>query len=247
MQKHLSRKLSLDQLSALTGLSKFHLIRVFKSETGIAPHTFLSAIRIQEAKRLLKETEKSVIEICLDVGYESATTFSYHFNAAVGLPPTEYRSRSRESTPREFLESALQYIEGAQALHGRTVTVDVVGDDLVDHAIFVGAFAKPIPIGRPISGGLLLSPGQIRLQRPTEARTWWLLAAAIPLTVPPYEADVCKVGVSRILASHSHNELALRPLSATDPPLVLAVPALLPKTEINKRTQTHELATIFAS
>ena len=79
--------------------SKFHFTRMFQRAVGIPPGRFLTAVRIQEAKRLLLSTPLSVGEIAARVGYSSIGTFSAKFKSSVGLSPTDYRDVARYAGP----------------------------------------------------------------------------------------------------------------------------------------------------
>jgi AraC-like DNA-binding protein len=74
-------------------VSEAHFIRTFKSTFGETPHRYLQRRRVERAMFLLRETPRSVTDICLDVGFGSLGTFSRTFTDIVGETPTEYRSR----------------------------------------------------------------------------------------------------------------------------------------------------------
>ncbi len=81
----------LDDLSQECGLSKFHLIRLFKKETGVSPAKYLNQIRIDLSKQLLRTTQKSVIEISQDSGFRDLSAFNKAFKKLTGQSPTSYR------------------------------------------------------------------------------------------------------------------------------------------------------------
>jgi AraC family transcriptional regulator len=91
MRENLSDPLNIDDMARVAMFSKFHFTRVFQRVTGISPGRFLSAVRLQEAKRLLISTKLNVADISLRVGYASVGTFSTRFTKSVGVPPTTYR------------------------------------------------------------------------------------------------------------------------------------------------------------
>lgn len=76
MREHLGDELTIDDMARTAMFSKFHFSRVFRQVTGISPGRFLSALRLQEAKRLLLSTSLSVADISIQVGYSSVGTFS---------------------------------------------------------------------------------------------------------------------------------------------------------------------------
>lgn len=82
---------TISELAYGTGLSHFHFIRAFKASLGVSPHRFLKLLRIQRAKDLLASTRRSILEIALDVGYDSGQTLSRSFRQEVGVTPISYR------------------------------------------------------------------------------------------------------------------------------------------------------------
>ncbi len=91
MENGLDRDFSLEALAAVAGLSPFHFSRVFKQSTGFTPSAYFIRLRMAEARRLLRETDKAIIEIGLDVGYSSPSHFAQVFRKEVGVTPSEYR------------------------------------------------------------------------------------------------------------------------------------------------------------
>lgn len=91
MAEHLAEQFHLDRLAAQVGLSKFHFNRLFKSATGVSPSRYHINLRMNEAKRQLRETKKSVVEIALDVGYATPSHFAQLFHRETGLSPSDYR------------------------------------------------------------------------------------------------------------------------------------------------------------
>jgi AraC family transcriptional regulator len=91
MATHIADEFNLEQLAAKAGLSKFHFIRLFKSATGVPPSHYHQNLRMTEAKRLLRETKQSVIEIALEVGYANPSHFARLFRRETGFPPSDYR------------------------------------------------------------------------------------------------------------------------------------------------------------
>lgn len=91
MAEHVSEEFSLDRLAEHGGLSKFHFNRLFKSATGISPSHYNINLRINLARRLLRETKKSIVEIALEVGYATPSHFAQIFRKETGLSPSDYR------------------------------------------------------------------------------------------------------------------------------------------------------------
>jgi AraC family transcriptional regulator len=95
IQAHLAQAISLTQLAAVGQTSPAHFARLFKHATGLAPHRYVIVRRMEEAKRLLSETEVSLSEIALQVGCADQSHFSALFRRHVGMTPKAYRDRTR--------------------------------------------------------------------------------------------------------------------------------------------------------
>jgi AraC family transcriptional regulator len=91
MTDHMADDFSLDQLAAQAGLSKFHFHRLFKSAVGVAPLRYHINLRMDQSKRLLRETKKSIVDVALDVGYTKPSHFAQLFRRETGLSPSDYR------------------------------------------------------------------------------------------------------------------------------------------------------------
>ncbi|HLQ14254.1 MAG TPA: AraC family transcriptional regulator [Candidatus Eisenbacteria bacterium] len=85
--------LDIPNLAEVACVSEAHFIRTFKSTFGETPHRYLQRRRVERAMFMLRETEKSVTDVCLDSGFTSLGTFSRTFRDIVGMSPTDYRSR----------------------------------------------------------------------------------------------------------------------------------------------------------
>ena len=72
-------------------MSEAHFIRTFRATFGETPHRYLQRRRVERSMFMLRETGRSVTEICLDVGFTSLGTFSRTFREIVGRTPTQYR------------------------------------------------------------------------------------------------------------------------------------------------------------
>jgi AraC-like DNA-binding protein len=86
--------LNIEALASVASVSEAHFIRTFRSTFGETPHRYLQRRRVERAMFLLRETGRTVTEICLDVGFTSLGTFSRTFRDIVGMNPTEYRQRT---------------------------------------------------------------------------------------------------------------------------------------------------------
>jgi AraC family transcriptional regulator len=91
LEDHLAEPFDLAQLAATVGMSEFHFSRLFKRATGLSPSRYFIRQRIARAQRLLQETDTSIIEVGMSVGYFSPSHFAQVFRRETGLPPSHYR------------------------------------------------------------------------------------------------------------------------------------------------------------
>src|SRR6185437_4289076 len=92
MDRTYAQPLDVPSLARIAFVSEAHFIRTFRSTFGETPHRYLQRRRVERSMFLLRETDRSVTDICLDVGFSSLGTFSRTFGEIVGESPTAYRS-----------------------------------------------------------------------------------------------------------------------------------------------------------
>jgi transcriptional regulator GlxA family with amidase domain len=90
-----SRATSVEDLAQRSGLPASTFKRRFKQATGYSPLHYLQRLRIEEAKRLLEQSEAPVEEICWTVGYDEPASFRRLFKRVTSLTPSEYRRKFR--------------------------------------------------------------------------------------------------------------------------------------------------------
>src|SRR3954464_15133954 len=88
-----AESLDVPAIARIAHVSSAHFSRQFRDTFGETPHRYLQRRRVERAMELLRETDRSVTEICLDVGFNSLGTFSRTFRDVVGESPSTYRSR----------------------------------------------------------------------------------------------------------------------------------------------------------
>ena len=103
LASHATEQISLDQLGAVAGLSKYHLLRAFTRETGITPYSYLETIRIDRAKTLLKQGVTPA-EAALCAGFSDQSHFTNAFKRFIGLTPGQYRRVFAENRAGELAE-----------------------------------------------------------------------------------------------------------------------------------------------
>ena len=91
MDRDYAQPLDIPALAKIAIVSEAHFIRVFKSTFGETPHRYLQRRRVERAMFLLRESDRSVTDICFDVAFTSLGTFSRTFREIVGETPSGYR------------------------------------------------------------------------------------------------------------------------------------------------------------
>jgi AraC family transcriptional regulator len=231
MHEHVGEEFPLDEMARVAIMSPFHLNRVFRKLTGVPPCRFLTALRLETAKRLLLTSAQSVTDISLDVGYNSLGTFTRRFSELVGVPPSIFRNlsitgvRSALNRRRERVPVRREW-----SSPGVSGSVDAPGDWC--GPIFVGLFASCIPQGRPVACTQLSAPGPFRLP-PVPDGTYFLGAVGLPWSLNQREyllyehalrdgfAVPLRIGrgVNRMVP-----RLVLRSPQPIDPPILLTLP-----------------------
>jgi AraC family transcriptional regulator len=222
--------LSLDDLARTATMSKFHFLRTFRDVTGVTPVRFLSAVRLQEAKRLLQGTSLDVAGVSNQVGYGSLGTFTRRFTECVGMSPTQYRRLARG----ESVQMPGGITRRRPGTQSGTVsgTVHTVGT-AASSTVFLGAFPGRIPQGRPVACTAVNRHGPWRMTA-VPPGSWYLLAVAVdqtPTDSPPDPADlpllVGTAGPVRVATGiQAHVDVTIRPLDWIHPPMLFALPGV---------------------
>jgi AraC-like DNA-binding protein len=91
MDRAYAEPLDVRAVAAVAYVSEAHFSRSFRAVFGETPHRYLQRRRVERSMFLLRETERSVTDICFDVGFTSLGTFSRTFREIVGETPSGYR------------------------------------------------------------------------------------------------------------------------------------------------------------
>ncbi|MBN3932805.1 helix-turn-helix transcriptional regulator [Streptomyces verrucosisporus] len=228
MHANLGQELTIDEMARTAMFSKFHFTRVFRDVTGTSPGRFLSALRLQEAKRLLLETDFSVADISSQVGYSSVGTFSSRFKSCVGVSPSLFRTMGGfvpelvEGRPAPGHDPARATLRGQVRFR----------EDRSPGHCFVGLFPTPVPQGRPVRCSVLDGPGPFELTG-VPVGSWYVLVHSVPyghehLPSGTDHKDVVSVGRYGPVTVRTDTllmpaDIALRPLDAHDPPVLMAL------------------------
>jgi len=230
--------LTLDELARVGALSPYHFNRVFRLFTGVPPGRFLTAVRMEEAKRLLLTTPKRVTDICLEVGYTSLGTFTSHFKELVGVGPVELRRLARASAGLGLADlSPLANGDGRGERSG--VRVSIEAPDGFAGVAFAGLFTTPLPRARPAACAVGIVPGVVAWSTSNvpDGR-YFVLVAAFDGDGTVGHSLLADPGTSRVgLAARpvtvadgrcgEEPHVALRAPQPTDPPVLLALPLVL--------------------
>ena len=106
VEAHLTMELTLSWLAETACLSTYHFARAFKAATGLAPHQYVTARRLELARLRIQTTSESIEAIAQDVGYSNISHFRRQFRARIGSLPFEVRTQTRGGKADPSLYSA---------------------------------------------------------------------------------------------------------------------------------------------
>src|SRR5262249_32796331 len=96
VEDHLDAGPTLEQMAAIARLSPYYFVRQFKRATGLPPHQYVLARRVERAKQLLQAgTDLSLAELAACAGFPDQSQFCQHFKRLVGVTPGQFRTRVR--------------------------------------------------------------------------------------------------------------------------------------------------------
>jgi len=234
MHESLGEPLSLRGMARIALLSPYHFNRVFRQITGIPPFQFLTALRLEAAKRLLFTTQRSVTDVCFDAGYNSLGSFITRFTHLVGQSPRHLRRLKQDGA------SGLEQLaaRGANKTSDGAVPVAVCGrvkgPESFAGRVFVGLFPEPIPQGRPVGCAILTGPGRYVIEGVPDG-VYYVLALGVPRAGGPRgyilgeDSFRGRAGPVMVRGGRATGPTAvvLRPALLTDPPILVTVPFLL--------------------
>jgi AraC-like DNA-binding protein len=111
--EHLHEAISLSGMAAAEGLSPMHLAAQFKIATGLRPHHYLIAQRLDRAKQLLEATDEAIMDIAIAVGFQSQAHLATVFKRNEAMTPRQWRAHKR-SGQRAVLHSSRRARASAQ-------------------------------------------------------------------------------------------------------------------------------------
>lgn len=93
LMNHYHEEVDLKRLAALVNMAEGSLCRFFKMNMGITVFEYLNKIKTEFACKLLMDQDLTILEVCLDSGFNNISHFNKQFKKATGVPPSEYRKR----------------------------------------------------------------------------------------------------------------------------------------------------------
>ena len=100
IHKNYAYQITLNDLAQCLNMNAQYFCRLFKNAAGKTPMEYLKEYRLGQAKRLLLETGDSILEICMQVGFESPSYFIQQFRFLYGTTPREYRKQAERTRDR---------------------------------------------------------------------------------------------------------------------------------------------------
>ena len=134
MDRAYAEPLDVPAVATVAHISPAHFSRTFRQVFGETPHRYLQRRRVERSMFLLRETDRSITDVCLDVGFSSLGTFSRTFTRIVGETPTAYRSGNGPIVAPHCVQLA--------AMRPR-----VGADELVQSSSFGEALVPIAPVG----------------------------------------------------------------------------------------------------
>jgi AraC family transcriptional regulator len=126
IQKNLDREMALEELSKKAHFSQYHFHRIFRGLVGESLKEHIRRLRLERAASYLKYTEKPVIDIAFDAGYQTHEAFSRAFKLAFAVSPSEFRMNNNSVT--ELGKAGVHYKDDVQE---KDINI-IIGDEKMD-------------------------------------------------------------------------------------------------------------------
>src|SRR3954467_11229719 len=98
IESHLAEPMTLDEIAAISGVSRFHIVRAFAAATGRPVMRYVRGRRLTEAARSLADGAPDILSVALDAGYGSHEAFTRAFREQFGVTPEAVRLRGHVET-----------------------------------------------------------------------------------------------------------------------------------------------------
>lgn len=91
-------EVDLKALAEMVSMAEGSLCRFFKQNIGMTIFEYLNKIKVEFACKLLMDPDLSILDVCLDSGFNNLSHFNKQFKRIIGLPPKEYRKQFKGLT-----------------------------------------------------------------------------------------------------------------------------------------------------
>jgi len=102
IKRNLDKPIEVGELSALAEMSQSHFSKLFKHSTDLTPHQFILRERINRSKELLRQGKTKIVNIALEVGFQSQAHFTTVFGSLVGMTPRQFQRSCCGGTPVRY-------------------------------------------------------------------------------------------------------------------------------------------------
>ena len=163
-RRPLLEPLTVDDLAREAGLSRAHFATEFRRAFGATPHVYLLTRRLERAAALLRDTDRSVAVICMDVGLSSVGSFTTSFTPDVGMSPTAYRASYPPAADRALIPTCVLRV------YGPPETPDVSRRRRRGRHVASGHHRLPLPQETPM---IRIATTQLWVHDQDEALAFW--------------------------------------------------------------------------
>lgn len=118
IERNLEEEINLDQIAKNSGYSKFYLNRIFTEYTGMTMYKYLQNRRLTVAAEKLVRTDKPIMQIAYEAGYDTQQSFSFAFNQIYLYPPKIYRDIGIFMPKQNRISMCCSYISGYKFITG---------------------------------------------------------------------------------------------------------------------------------
>lgn len=96
IQENYKQRMTLDDISLSTGLNKYYISHIFKEALNYSLNDYINMLRVDHAQKLISVSDKTILEIAFDCGFESQRHFNRVFKSLTGVVPSVYKKQNRE-------------------------------------------------------------------------------------------------------------------------------------------------------
>ncbi len=178
IEEHLDDELTREKLSEIACFSPYHFHRIFTAFTGEPVHKYIRRLRLERAVQHLSHTDRSVIQIAMDAGFQSHEAFTRVFRKTFGLPPSELRKRIAEGSAVVLHTQTIKYLT-----YQEDTMLEVKIENVAEKSIAFIRHVGPYNQINRVFGKLCACAGSKGLIRPTSE--WLGIFHDDPDTTPP--------------------------------------------------------------